>query len=120
MSARSKGGGGAYKKLERKVGDFATVGVAVAVELDSSGRIDNVGIGVTGVSPSPYAAEEAEDVLEGQVPAEDLFSRAAAAAAARAQPTADVRGPVDYKRAMVAEMTVRAIRTAVERAMSGA
>ena len=120
MSARPKGGGGAYKKLERKVGDFATVGVAVAVELDTSGRVENVGIGVTGVSPSPYAAEEAEDVLEGQVPAEDLFRRAAAAAAASAQPTADVRGPVDYKRAMVAEMTVRAIRTAVERAMSGA
>jgi carbon-monoxide dehydrogenase medium subunit len=120
MSARAKGGGGAYKKLERKVGDFATVGVAVAVELDTSGRVDNVGIGVTGVSPSPYGAEEAEDVLEGQVPAEDLFQRAAAAAAAASQPTADVRGPIDYKRAMVAEMTVRAIRTAVERAMSGA
>jgi aerobic carbon-monoxide dehydrogenase medium subunit len=120
MRARPKGGGGAYKKLERKVGDFATVGVAVAVELDASGRIDNVGIGITGVSPSPYAAEEAEDVLEGQVPADDLFRRAATAAAASAQPTADVRGPVDYKRAMVAEMTVRAIRTAVDRAMSQA
>jgi carbon-monoxide dehydrogenase medium subunit len=120
MRARPKGGGGAYKKLERKVGDFATVGVAVAVELDTSGRIDNIGIGITGVSPSPYAAEEAEDVLEGQVPADDLFRRAATAAAARAQPTADVRGPVDYKRAMVAEMTVRALRTAIQRAMSKA
>jgi carbon-monoxide dehydrogenase medium subunit len=120
MSARPKGGGGAYQKLERRVGDFATVGVAVAVELDMSGRIDNVGIGVTGVSPSPYAAEEAEDVLEGQVPAEDLFRRAAEAAAAQAEPAADVRGPVEYKRAMVAEMTVRALRTAVERGMSDA
>ena len=120
MSSRPMGGGGAYQKLERKVGDFATVGVAAAVVLDAAGRIDNVGIGVTGVSPSPYGAEEAEDVLEGQVPADDLLRRAAAAAAAQAQPVADVRGPIDYKRAMVAEMTVRALRTAVERALSGA
>ena len=120
MSAGPKGGGGAYKKLERRVGDFATVGVAVAVELDAGGRIDNLGIGVTGVSPSPYAALDAEDVLEGQVPSDDLFRRAADAAAAQAEPTSDLRGPVDYKRAMVAEMTGRALRTAVERAMSEA
>jgi carbon-monoxide dehydrogenase medium subunit len=119
MSARPKGGGGAYKKLERKVGDFATVGVAVAVELDGAGRIDNIGIGVTGVSPSAFAATGAEDVLEGQVPSDDLFRRAAEAAAAQSEPASDIRGPVEYKRAMVAEMTVRALRTAVERAMSG-
>jgi carbon-monoxide dehydrogenase medium subunit len=120
MSARPKGGGGAYQKLERRVGDFATVGVAVAVELEGAGRIDNVGIGVTGVSPSAFAATDAEDVLEGQVPSEDLFRRAGEAAAAQSEPAADVRGPVDYKRAMVAEMTVRALRTAVERGMAGA
>ena len=120
MSSRPKGGGGAYQKLERRVGDFATVGVAVAVELDVSGRIDNVGIGITGVSPSPFAATDAEDVVEGQVPAEDLFGRAGAAAAAQAQPAADIRGPVEYKRAMVAEMTVRALRSATERAMTAA
>ena len=120
MTSRPKGGGGAYQKLERRVGDFATVGVAVAVELDAAGRIGNVGIGVTGVSPSPFAATDAEDVVEGQVPAEDLFKRAGAAAAAQARPTADIRGPVDYKRAMVAEMAVRALRSATERAMTAA
>jgi carbon-monoxide dehydrogenase medium subunit len=118
MNSRPKAGGGAYHKLERRVGDFATVGVAVAVALDASGRIDNVGIGVTGVSPSPFAATDAEDVVEGQVPAEDLFRRAGAAAATQSHPTADIRGPVDYKRAMVAEMTVRALRSATERAMT--
>jgi aerobic carbon-monoxide dehydrogenase medium subunit len=120
MTSRPKGGGGSYQKLERKVGDFATVGVAVVVELDASGRIGNVGIGVTGVSPSPFAATDAEDVVEGQVPAEDLFRRAGEAAGAQSQPTADIRGPVDYKRAMVAEMAVRALRSATERAMSAA
>jgi carbon-monoxide dehydrogenase medium subunit len=120
MSRRPKGGGGAYQKLERRVGDFATVGVAAAVELDPSGRVDSVGVGVTGVSPSAFSATDAEDVLEGQVPTEELFHRAGEAAAAQAEPVADVRGPVEYKRAMVAEMTVRALRMAVERGMTDA
>ena len=114
---RPKGQGGAYVKLERKVGDFATVGVASITKLDGS-TIGWAGIGVTGVSASPYAANAAEEILVGQAPSEDLFRRAAEAAAAQAEPVADVRGPVDYKRAMVAEMTVRALRTATERALA--
>src|SRR5260221_2524204 len=43
--------GGAYNKLERKVGDFATVAVAVHVEL-SGGKIANAGIGLTAVGPT--------------------------------------------------------------------
>jgi aerobic carbon-monoxide dehydrogenase medium subunit len=54
----------------------------------------------------------------GQAPSEDLFRRAAEAAAAQAEPVADVRGPVDYKRAMVAEMTIRGLRKAVERGLA--
>jgi carbon-monoxide dehydrogenase medium subunit len=120
MRRRPKGGGGAYQKLERKVGDFATVGVAAAVVLGDDGRFESVGIGVTGVSASPYAATEGETALTGQSPSEELFRRAGEAAARQAQPVADVRGPIDYKRAMVAEMTVRALRIAVERALTGA
>ena len=114
---RPKGQGGAYVKLERKVGDFATVGVASITKLDGS-TIGWAGIGVTGVSASPYAANAAEEILVGQAPSEDLFRRAAEAAAAQAEPVADVRGPVDYKRAMVAEMTVRGLRKAVERGLA--
>ena len=114
---RPKGQGGAYVKLERKVGDFATVGVASITKLDG-GTIGWAGIGVTGVSASPYAANAAEEILVGQAPSEDLFRRAAEAAAAQAEPVADVRGPVDYKRAMVAEMTVRGLRKAVERGLA--
>jgi carbon-monoxide dehydrogenase medium subunit len=120
MSSRPKGGGGAYKKLERKVGDFATVGVAAAIVVGDDGRLTSAGIGVTGVSPSPYAATDAEKVLTGLTPSGDLFRKAGDAAAAQAMPAADVRGPVEYKRAMVAEMTVRALQTAVERSMTGA
>ena len=114
---RPKGQGGAYVKLERKVGDFATVGVASITKLDGS-TIGWAGIGVTGVSASPFAANAAEEILVGQAPSEDLFRRAAEAAAAQAEPVAYVRGPVDYKRAMVAEMTVRGLRKAVERGLA--
>lgn len=113
---RPRHAGGAYVKLERKVGDFATVGVATVVQLADDGTISGAGIGVTGVADTPFAATDAEAALIGSAPSEDLFHRAGAAAAAQSHPTADTRGPVDYKRAMVAELTLRSLRIAVERA----
>ena len=110
--------GTAYTKLERRVGDYATAGVAVGTVIASDGTIQRAAIGVTGVSPSPFAATDAEEALAGQVPSEELFRRAGEAAGAMSQPVSDVRGPVEYKRAMVAELTVRSLRTAVERALS--
>ncbi len=115
---RAAGVGGAYQKLERKVGDFATAGVAAIVRIDAGGTIVGSGIGVTGVSASPYAAVDAESALAGKRPGDDAFRAAGQAAAAMSQPVSDVRGPVDYKRAMVAELTVRALRRATERALA--
>jgi aerobic carbon-monoxide dehydrogenase medium subunit len=113
---RTKGVGGGYSKLERRAGDFATVGVAVVVRLGDDARFLGVGIGVTGVSPSPFAATDAEPLAVGAPPHEELYRIVGDAAAAQSQPAADIRGPVDYKRAMVSEMTVRSFRKAVERA----
>ena len=107
---------GCYQKLERKVGDFATAGVAAMVRLGGDGRIERAGIGVTGVAETPFAATDAEAVLVGPRPRRRPLSTAGAAAGAQSRPGADVRGPVEYKRAMVAELTLRALRTAVERA----
>ena len=118
LSRRPRSAGGAYEKLERKVGDFATVGVAVFVRLGADGTISGAGIGVTGVAAAPFAATDAEAVLAGNAPSEALFRQAGAAVAAQADPGGDVRGPVEYKRAMAAEMTLRATRTAVQRALS--
>jgi carbon-monoxide dehydrogenase medium subunit len=115
---RTRHVGGGYSKLERKSGDFATVGVAVVVRLDDDGRLARYGIGVTGVSPNPFAATTAEEMGIGAPPHEELYRMIGDAAAAQSEPAADVRGPVDYKRAMVSEMTVRAFRVAVERARS--
>ncbi len=115
---RARGSGGAYTKLERKVGDFATVGVAAIVRLAPDGTIGTSGIGVTGVAATPFAATEAEKILAGQKPSDDLFRKAGQAAAAMSSPVGDVRGPADYKRAMTAEMTLRSLRKAVERALA--
>jgi aerobic carbon-monoxide dehydrogenase medium subunit len=118
MSRRPKLAGGAYEKLERKVGDFATVGVAAFVRLDPGGIIRGAGIGVTGVAAAPFAATDAEAILAGNAPSDALFRQAGAAVGAQSDPGGDVRGPVEYKRAMAAEMSLRALRTAVQRALA--
>ena len=110
--------GGAYRKLERRAGDFSTVGVAVQLSLGSGGRIEDIGIGLTAVAEQPFRAVAAEAEIRGAAPSEAMFAQAAAAAVAQSRPVADGHGPVDYKLGMVREMTVRALRRAVQRATS--
>jgi carbon-monoxide dehydrogenase medium subunit len=107
-------------KLERRVGDFATVGVAVVVKLGGDGKIERAGIGLTAVAETPFAATDAEAALVGKDPSEEVYRAAGDAAAAQSRPSDDSHGPADYKRAMVAEMTVRALRVAVDRARANA
>jgi len=118
ITRRPRGTGGAYEKLERKVGDFATVAAAAIVRLGADGRIESAGIGLTGVAETPFAATDAEAVLVGNPPSDALFRQAGLAAGAQSRPAGDVRGPVEYKRAMAAEMTLRALRRATERALA--
>jgi carbon-monoxide dehydrogenase medium subunit len=118
IPSRPRSTGGGYTKLERRAGDFATAGVAAILTFAPDGTIGRAGIGVTGVSPSPFAAADAEQALIGQRPGDDVFRAAGAAAAAASRPASDVRGPADYKRAMVAELTARSLRTAVQRAFA--
>ena len=108
--------GSAYEKLERRAGDFATVGVAASVQLGDGGRIAAAGIALTAVGDAPFASGDAEAALVGAPPGEEAFAAAGRAAAAESRPVADGHGPVDYKRAMVREITVRALRRAAERA----
>jgi carbon-monoxide dehydrogenase medium subunit len=88
------------------------------VVIGADGRIERAGIGVTAVADAPFAATDGETVLVGNAPSDELFRRAGAAVAAQSSPVGDVRGPVDYKRAMVAELTLRSLRSAVERALA--
>lgn len=116
-SARS---GGAYSKLERKVGDYAVAATAAYLELGEDGTIQQAGIGLTNASYKPIRAENAEAVLRGQAPSDELFREAAQAASQEADPQSDLRGDVDYKRAMIRTMTRRALNNAVERARASA
>ncbi|MEE8137570.1 MAG: xanthine dehydrogenase family protein subunit M [Thermoanaerobaculia bacterium] len=109
------GSGGAYLKVERKVGDFATVGVAAFVVL-SDGVCQRAGIGLTSVGPTPIKAKSAEESLQGKRLDEDTIGQAAQLAAQESRPTANLRGSVEYKRDLVRVLTVRALRRALERA----
>jgi len=108
--------GGAYCKLERKVGDYAIAGVAAYLTFDERGLVSSAGIGLTNVGPYPIKARDAEQSLLGQPLDETSIHQAADLAAAAAQPSSDGRGPVEYKRAMVRVLCIRALRKALARA----
>src|SRR5215831_2704594 len=108
--------GGAYFKLERKVGDFATAAVAAQVALDAGGLCNKAGIGLTNVGGTPIRAHKAEDYLKGKKLDESSIKQAGQLAADESEPSSDLRGPSDYKKAMVMELTRRALGRAGERA----
>ena len=108
--------GGAYLKLERKVGDFATAAVAVQVTLGADGSCQRAGIGLTNVGPTPLRATAAEASLRGKRLDDAAIREAARLAAGEARPTEDLRGSVEYKRDLVRVLTARALRKALERA----
>jgi carbon-monoxide dehydrogenase medium subunit len=110
--------GGAYVKIERKVGDYAIS--AVAVQLTLSGNVCTAArIGLTNVNIVPMRATNAEQALIGQPITEETLEAAGRAAAAECDPSADLRGTVAYKRDLTRVVTKRAIRKAVARATGG-
>jgi aerobic carbon-monoxide dehydrogenase medium subunit len=115
IPAPSGRSGGAYFKLERKVGDFATAAVAAQVTLDASGNCARAGIGLTNVGPKPIKARKAEDFLRGKKLDAATIAQAAQLAADEAQPSSDLRGPAEYKKELIRELTKRALARAAER-----
>ena len=108
--------GGAYVKLERKVGDFATAAAAAQLTLSAGGEVARAGIALTSAGPTPVEATAAEKYLQGKKPDSAAIAEAAKLAAQAAQPEADRRGTVEYKREMARVLTGRALKLAVERA----
>ncbi len=109
------GGGSAYQKVGRRVGDWPAAAAAVAIWL-AGDTIAEAGIGLTAVGARNFAAAEAEDMLRGAPPTEVTFARAGEIAAEHCRPSSDQRGPADYKRHLARELTVRALRRALDRA----
>lgn len=108
--------GGAYLKLERKIGDYATVGVATHLVLDKAGKVAEAGLALTSVHHHNLKVTEAEEMMAGQTPGPELFAEAAEAAARSCEPESDVRGPAAFKRAVVAEYTRRGFAEALSQA----
>ncbi len=111
-----KGSGGAYVKIERKVGDYATAGVAVHVELDDNGVCQQIGIGLTNVSAVPMRLERGEEVLRGQTITDELIAQVGKIASEDCEPESDLRGSEAYKRSVVDTITKRMLNKALERA----
>lgn len=111
--------GGAYIKLERKVGDYATAAVAVQIRLDENGNCAYAGMGLTNVGLTPIKATAAEEALRGQAFNDSAIREAARLAAEAAEPESDHRGSAEYKRHLVKTLSVRALRKAAGRANGG-
>ncbi|HEU4425225.1 MAG TPA: FAD binding domain-containing protein, partial [Pilimelia sp.] len=109
------GGGSAYEKVERRAGDWPVAAAGAAIWLDGD-VVTDVGIGLTAVGAAHFAAPEAEQMLRGAAATAENFAEAGRIAAAHCNPSADQRGPVDYKRHLVGELTTRALTRAAARA----
>jgi CO/xanthine dehydrogenase FAD-binding subunit len=108
--------GSAYVRLEyRQAMEIAVVGAAALLSLDDTDRIVEGRVAITAVAPVCMRVQQAERLLADQQDGES-FERAAQAAASAAQPIDDVRASADYRRAMVAVITERALRRALQRA----
>ena len=110
--------GGAYRKLERKVGDYAISAAAVQLRLDGA-TVAAARIGLTNVSPVPMRAKAAETELVGKAISDAVIEAAGKAAAAECDPSPDLRGGVDYKRDITRVMVKRSIQQAIARAKGG-
>jgi carbon-monoxide dehydrogenase medium subunit len=113
------GGGSAYAKVERRVGDWAVAAAGAALWLagdPGNETVTEVGIGLTAVGAEHFCAVQAEDSLRGGPATEEAFVEAGRIAAEHVRPVADQRGPEDYKRHLAGELTTRALRRAAARA----
>ncbi len=113
------GSGGAYIKMERKVGDFATAAVAAQLTIGAGGICERAGIGLTNAGPTPIKAEKAEGVLRGKKIDDEAIRQAAQLASEASDPKSDLRGSAEYKRDLVRVLTARVLRRALERARNG-
>ncbi|HSK23076.1 MAG TPA: xanthine dehydrogenase family protein subunit M [Egicoccus sp.] len=109
------GAGSAYEKVERRAGDWAVAAAGAFVQLDGD-TISDVGIGLSAVGAAHFTCTEAEDALRGRPPTADVLAEAAQLCHDHCSPTADQRGPEDYKRHLARELTLRALTRAVAHA----
>jgi carbon-monoxide dehydrogenase medium subunit len=111
------GAGSAHEKVERRAGDWAIAAASAALWIDG-GTIGEAGIALSAVGMTTIHLDRAEEMLRGNAPSEELFAEAGGIASEDCSPTADGRGPVDYKRHLAGVLTQRALRRSAARALS--
>jgi len=114
--ALKPGGGSAHEKVERRAGDFAIVAASAALWIEN-GVITDAGLACSAVGPTTMHISRAEEMMIGQSPSEDLFAEAGAIASQDCSPSADGRGPVDYKRHVAGVLSKRALSRAAASAL---
>ena len=120
VPSRRNGEGHSYRKFHQPASGFATVGAAARIVISSSGKIEDVALGMTGVGTKAYRASAVEKALRGKTPNADEISAACAKAAQGVEPLSDIFATAEYRRAMAAVFAQRAISAALERAGSTA
>ena len=111
------GAGSAHEKVERRAGDWAIAAASAAVWIEG-GTFSQVGIALSAVGMTTIHLTRAEELLRGKPPSEELFAQAGAIASEDCSPSADGRGPIDYKRHLAGVLTHRALRRAAARALN--
>ncbi len=108
--------GSAHEKVERRAGDWAIAAASAALWIDG-GTVTDVGIALSAVGMTTVHLTRAEELLRSKAPSEELFAEAGEIASEDCSPSADGRGPVDYKRHLAGVLTHRALRRSAARAL---
>jgi aerobic carbon-monoxide dehydrogenase medium subunit len=104
----------AFQEFAQRQGDFALAGIALFYDQDGHRRVRDAHVGVIGACNRPHRLTEVETLLNGNAVDEDLIREAAAAAAQTIDPPEDFHAGVAYRRALVATLVERSLRTAAQ------
>ena len=106
----------AYAKLRQRASHFAIVGVAAALDVDDGGTIRSARVGVTGAGPAAFRLARVEDALAGKRASQETIAAAAGQAGAGLPVVnSDIHASAEYRRAMIAVFTRRALEAAIKR-----
>jgi carbon-monoxide dehydrogenase medium subunit len=119
VPALARRSGSAYLKMAQQASGFAVVGVAVWLRLDTKGRCEDIGIGVTGLSEKPFRARPVEERLRGNKLTSKLIEEGATQVAEGSDPLEDLHASAKYRAHLARVYTSRAIQTAAKRAAGG-
>jgi CO/xanthine dehydrogenase FAD-binding subunit len=100
----------------RRHGDFAMVGVAVLLTLDTARQCTHVAVVLCGVGGVPHKVAAAPALLLGRTVDDARLHDVAQTAASEIEPESDLHASTEFRRHLSVVLTQRALRKAAERA----